>query len=128
MLNKSDYLRNANINHNLRGVSYTSPSARYIVLYTTAPTSAGGGVEVIGAGYERKAVTFSAPSTPGSVSNSAPINYTPTGDWGNIVAVGVQDALSGGNLLYFGPLGTPRLIYAGDNFMFPAGYFVVSET
>lgn len=127
MLNKSDYLRNATINHNLRGVSFTAPTARYLVLYTVAPTSAGGGTEVSGPGYERKAVTFSAPSTPGSVSNTAQISYAPTGDWGAVEAAAVFDALSGGNMLYFGSI-TERVIYAGDDFVFPVGYFVVSET
>lgn len=128
MLNKSDYLRNAIINHNLRGVSFTSPTARYIALFTTAPTSAGGGVEVTGLGYDRKAVSFVAPITPGATSNVSPINYVPTGDWGLVLAVAIFDAPTGGNMLYLGPLATPKEIYAGDNFMYPAGYFTVAET
>ncbi len=129
MLNKSDYLRNAITNLTLRGVSFAAPSARYIALFTTTPTSAGGGVEVTGGGYARLAVTFSAPVTPGATSNNAPLNFsTPTADWGNVVGAAVFDAATAGNMLYFGDLGTARTIYAGDTGVnFPAGYFAVSE-
>lgn len=127
MLNKSDYLRNVVINFSLRGVSPTAPANHYLALFNVAPTSAGGGTEVSGPGYVRKLVTFAAPVTPGAVSNTAQISQAPTGDWNSVEAVGVFDALTGGNMLYFGAI-TPRTVLSGDNFAFPVGYFAVAET
>ena len=38
--------------------SATRPTAWHIALYTSAPSDTGGGTEVSGGGYGRKAVTF----------------------------------------------------------------------
>jgi len=128
MMNKSDYLRNALLNHTLRGVTFTPPGNRYIALFTVAPTSAGGGTEVTGGSYVRKAVAFTVP-TSGNTSNTLAINFdTPTADWGDVVAAALFDALSAGNMLYFGTLGTPRTVYAGDAIRFPVGFFSITET
>lgn len=128
MMNKSDYLRNALVNHTLRGVAYTPPSALYLALFNVTPTSSGGGTEVSGGGYLRRVVTFAAP-TAGSTSNVSTVTFpTPTLDWGNVLGVAVYDALSAGNMLYFGNLGTPKTVYAGEEFYFPSGYFQIDET
>lgn len=127
MMNKSDYLRNALVNHTLRGVAFTPPSAWYIALFNVTPTSAGGGTEVSGGGYVRQAVSFPAP-TAGATSNTLPINFpTPSADWGDIAGAALFDASTGGNMLYFGDLGTLRTVYASDDVFFPAGYFAISE-
>lgn len=128
-MNKSDYLRNLQLNAALRGVSFTAPTAHYIALYTIAETSSGGGVEVLGGGYTRMAATFSAPSGF-TCSNSSPVNFpVPTAEWGLVVSAAVWDSLSAGNMLYFGNLSTPTFVAVGaDNAVFfPTGYFVISE-
>ena len=128
MNNKSDFLRNALVDHTLRGVAYTPPSARYIALFTVAPTSAGGGTEVTGGSYLRQSVAFSAASS-GQSSNTAPVNFpVPSADWGTVIAAALFDASSGGNMLYFGPLGTSKTIYASDSVFFPANYFSITES
>lgn len=128
MMNKTDYLRNALADHVLRGVVYTPPSARYIALFNVTPTSAGGGTEVSGGSYVRQAVTFSA-SASGESHNTVTINYpTPAADWGLVQGVALFDALSSGNMLYFGLLGTAKTVYAGDPLFFPSGYFSITES
>lgn len=127
-MNKSDYLRNALVNHTLRHVAFTSPTAWFIALFNVAPTSAGGGTEVSGGAYVRQAVTFAAPTT-GATSNSGAVNFpTPTADWGDVPACAIFDASSAGNMLYFGPLGTPKTIYTGDVVFFPSGFFALTES
>lgn len=129
-MGKTDYLENALLNHVLRNVSYTSPATVYVGLFTAAPTDAGGGTEVSGNGYARKAVTFGAPSTPGTVSNSAEVTFdtaTPSG-WGTITHFGIFDALSGGNLLRWNALsGGSKTIAAGDAPRFPIGALTCTE-
>jgi len=124
---KSDYLAAAVLNAWLRGVSPTIPSARYLALYTVAPTSAGGGTEISGGGYLREAVTFAAPSG-GVCANTGAVNFpTPTAPWGVVVAVGIFDALSSGNLLYFKTLAVAKAVDAGSPVFFPDGYLTIQE-
>lgn len=128
-MNKSDYLRNLQLNSALRGQSFTVPGAHYLALYTVAETSSGGGTEVAGSGYVRVTVTFSAPSGF-ACSNTSQVSFpTPTAAWGEVVSAAVWDSLSGGHLLYYGDLATHKFVDTGASnaVFFPAGYFVVSE-
>ena len=124
---KSDYLENKILDHVLRGVAYAVPVAVYAALFTVAPTDAGGGTEVAGGGYARKAVTFGA-AAGGSIANSALVDFgTASANWGTVVAVGFFDALSAGNLLYWGTLTTAKAINSGDQANFPVGSLSVAE-
>jgi hypothetical protein len=96
------------------------PTAWYLALYTVAPTDTGGGTEVSGTAYVRKAATFTVSGN--TASNSAAVEWpTAGGSWGTVVAVGVFDALSGGNLIAYGALTTNKTIDTGDVFRIPAG-------
>ena len=96
------------------------PTAWYLALYTVAPTDTGGGTEVSGTEYVRKAATFTVSGD--TASNSAAAEWpTAGGSWGTVVAVGVFDALSGGNLIAYGALTTNKTIDTGDVFRIPAG-------
>lgn len=75
----------------------------YFALFTTAPTAAGGGVEVSAASYARVAVTrgFSFLTNETIAQNLAVILWpTPAESWGTVLALGVYDAATGGNLLF----------------------------
>lgn len=103
--------------------SATRPTAWHLALFTTAPTDAGGGTEVSGGSYARKAVTFSISGTgPTTATNSAAVEFdAASASWGTVVAVGVFDASTGGNMLAWGDLTTSRAISSGDIFRVPAG-------
>jgi hypothetical protein len=117
----SDYYENKIIDHMLRAQAFTPPSTIYLALYTVAPTDAGGGTEVSGGGYARQAITLSAASA-GATSNSADITFpTATADWGTIVAVGIFDISTGGNLLWYGNLTQSKTVNNGDTFKINAG-------
>jgi hypothetical protein len=118
---------NAVIDHFLRNSAQTSPTTVYFALFTVAPTQSGGGTEVTGGSYARIAATFGAPAN-GVSSNSAPVTFpTATASWGTVVAAGIFDALSGGNLLYYGTLGTPKTVGNGDSISFASAAFAVTE-
>lgn len=124
---KSDYLENKLLDHVLRNVAYVAPATVYAALYTVAPTDAGGGTEVSGGAYVRKAVTFGA-AAGGQASNSALVDFgTASANWGNVVAVGILDAAAAGNLLYWGALTAAKTISLGDGATFPIGSLVVAE-
>jgi hypothetical protein len=115
------------LNHFLRNVSQTSPATVYAGLLTVAPTPSTAGTEVSGGSYARVAVTFGAPAS-GVTSNSAPVNFAAaSAPWGTVVAVGIYDALSGGNLLYFGTLGSSKVIGTSDTASFAAAALSITE-
>ena len=122
----STYLQNAIINATLRNTAYTSPTPVYVALSTTTITAAGAITEVSGGSYARQSVTLSAPSS-GATANSANVAFpTATGSWGTITDVGIYDASTGGNLLYFTPLTASKTISSGDIFQISTGNLTVS--
>jgi hypothetical protein len=132
MAGKSDYLENKVLDLLLGAVSYTVPTTVYVALYTAAPTDAGGGTEVSGGGYARVAVTNNTTNFPaasnGSKSNGTTISFpTATADWGTVVAVGIFDAATAGNLLFWANLTTSKTIQNGDTAQFSAGSLSFTE-
>ena len=105
------------------GNAYTAPSTLYVALFTVAPSDTGGGTEVSGGGYTRKTAAFTVSGTnPTTASNTAAIEYpTATANYGTVVAVGVFDAASSGNLLAYANLSTSKVVSSGDIFRFNTG-------
>jgi hypothetical protein len=103
--------------------SATRPTAWYVALYTVAPGEAGGGTEVSGGSYARTAVTFTVSGTaPTTASNSGAVEFpTATGSWGTIVAAGIFDTSTSGNLLAYADLTTSKTVDSGDVLRFNTG-------
>lgn len=123
----SDYLESAWLG-TLKGTAFSVTSGNiHIALYTATPGETGGGTEVSGGSYARQAVAaanWSAVSAgePSIIDNTAVIQFpTATASWGTITSVGVRDALSAGNLLYFGALVASKVVDNGDTFKFNIG-------
>ncbi len=126
MAEMSNFLENALINATLRATTYTSVATVYVSLWTTDPTDAGSGTEVSGGSYARTAVTFGAPSN-GVTTNSADVTFpTATASWGTVGWIGINDALTTGNLLYHSPLDTSKTIDSGDIFKISTGNLSVT--
>lgn len=100
----------------------------YVALYTTSPSDAGGGVECSYAGYARQssAGKWAAPSA-GSVTTNAAILFPSTATGLTIVAFGLFDAVSAGNLLRWATLTSSRTLVAGDAPNWPIGSLVMTE-
>ena len=108
--------------------SATRPTSWYVALYTVAPGESGGGTEVSGGSYARQAGTFTVSGTaPTTASNSGAIEFpTATGSWGTIVAAGIFDASTSGNLIAFADLTASKTIASGDVLRFNAGTLTVT--
>ena len=119
----SDYLENKVLLHVFGGTAYTAPTTLYVALYTVAPSDTGGGTEVSGGGYVRQTSTFNVSGTnPTEATNASAIEYPEaTANYGTVVAVGVFDASSGGNLLAYSTLTASKTIDSGDVFRINAG-------
>lgn len=126
----STYLATALLNAAFRNTPFTSPDTVYLALYTSDPTDEDIGTEVNGGGYARKAITFTAPVVNNGrveISNDTEIVFDiATSDWGTVSHVGVRDAETGGNLLYYGALSTPREILTDDQLRFTAGGLILT--
>lgn len=119
MSNISNYLAAALLNETLRNSNYVPPASVYVALYTSNPTAADTGTEVGGGTYARQVVTFGAPAAEGgkrTVKNAEVVFPVAGEDWGAVTYIGIRDALSAGNLLYFIALDNPRTIFSGDRF------------
>jgi hypothetical protein len=126
MAEMSNYLENALINATLRNTSYTSPTTVYVGLYTTDPGEGNTGTEVSGTSYARQSVTFGSPSN-GVSTNSAAVEFPQAGgSWGTVTHIGILDASTSGNLLYYTALDASKTISTGDVFRIAIGSLSVT--
>lgn len=111
MSSLSDYLEERVLNLIHNGLAF-APPPNWIALFTIAPPDATGGTEVSGGSYSRQRIyesgsplaphwTVAAAADGGFLAqNIQDVAWlAATASWGEIVAVGIFDAGSGGNLL-----------------------------
>jgi hypothetical protein len=129
-----DYL----LGGNLLGVGGgTGPAIWSVALFSVAPSDSGGGTEITGGGYARfplinVSANLPASTVAGGVATKltgTPISWGPaTGaPWPQAVAVGLFDNATGGNLGWYGPLGTPVTVGVGQSLTVAAGSGVFTE-
>lgn len=130
--NMTTYLADKLLAHVLKagaGAAYTQPATVYIGLFTADPTKAGTQTnEVSGGSYARVAVTFGALSTNGvyeECKNALVTFATATANWGTVTHLGIMDASTAGNMLFYGPLTVQKVVSNGDTFSLPANNVVV---
>ena len=114
----SNFLENEILDHLCSKGDYIA-SSMYIALWVGNPGESGGlGSEVSGGGYTRMIMTGAAwdHASVGTILNFVAIQFpTATGYWGNVTHFALFDALSGGNMLMYGPLqGAPISITTGS--------------
>lgn len=124
----TNYTRRKQLEHTLRINAFTMPSALYLGLYIISPTNSYAGVEVSGNGYARVSVTFSELADLVYSNTSALLFEAAEAGWGNIVSIGLFDASSSGNLLYFGNLDEPITIGVNEKLSLPAGSVKVTQS
>lgn len=122
--NLTDYSKKKLLDH-INGVaSFTMPATVYVALFSADPTKAGILTnELTGNGYARKSFTMPAvTSGQASVASNADVVFnTATGTWATATHVGIMDASTAGNMLWFGPLGTAKTVTANDVFRVLSG-------
>ena len=122
----SDYLENKILDHILGKVTYTAPDTVYIGLAAEVSDDGSISGEPTEASYARVAVTNNTTNFPaasnGSKSNGTDIVFgEATGDWGTVNYAFIADADTGGNVLLYGGLTTPKTINSGDIVKFLTG-------
>lgn len=130
MASMTNYLENKLTDQIWRGQAFSFPSTLYIALFTASPADVAGGTEVSGGAYARVGVvaslanfagtqgagtTVASSGTSGTTSNNVAIVFpAPTANWGTVVGIGVLDASTGGNMLFYGDLTAPKAVNNGD--------------
>lgn len=152
MAHMSDFLENKLIDFLLRGQALgitgasaaagTGPTATFFGLLTVNPSDTGGGTEVTGGSYARVSVasslanwagtqaaasTAASSGTGGTTSNNGAVTFpTPTANWGTVTGMGIYDASTAGNLLFWAPLTVNKTVNNGDAApLFPAAAFTL---
>lgn len=134
MTAKSNYLEEEILDHILgKGArDFTSPAALYMAVSTADFTEDGsGGAEPAGAnGYARQSIAFNASGADGATENTAAVTFGPntTSDWGTISHFAIFDALTLGNMLYYGALTASKAVTVDDSLEFAIGDVDIAET
>jgi hypothetical protein len=123
----TDYLEDAVLNYVFRNTGTPTSAAVHLGLFTVAPTDAGGGTEVSGSGYARQSTAFDA-SSGGAITNTAAESFTASGgNFGTVVAVGIFDAATSGNLIAWDDI-TSAIVNDGTTIEFAIGDIDISLT
>lgn len=128
----SDHLENTLINATLRGGSYTG-GAVFAALFTSDPTDAGTGAELVDSGYVRQRAHasvasdgFTVPSN-GSTSNARNLIFPAIVDAQKVITHwGLFDAQNSGNLLYHSSMLNPKTLDPTDVLSFPVGSLIIT--
>jgi len=120
------------LNFLARGVSVSQPAQLYLALYSTNPGDGDTGTEVSYSGYQRQAVSFSAPVISGGaaiIQNSAQIQFgvVPSAA-GSIAYAGLRTAATEGDLVYYGPLAATYDLNQGVQPIIPVNSLSVAES
>lgn len=121
----SDYLENKLVDHVFRNTPYSAPGTVYLALYSSEPGDDNSGSELSGSGYSRQPFTLDEPTNGLSYSSADIVYDTATADWVTATHVGVMDASTGGNLLFYGPLSSAVTVLSGNNFRIPSGNLAI---
>lgn len=134
---KYEYLSQRLLNQIFGGTAYSFPATLYLALFTVAPTISTTGTEATGSAYVRLSITCNTTNWPAisgsttTISNGVLLTMaTATGNWSsssNMTDAGFFDALSSGNLLYWGDLTVAKPVFNGDTPSFAIGALTVQE-
>lgn len=123
------------LDHVFTDPTWTPPTTLYLGLSSTTPTEAGGNVtEPSGGAYARVATTAAdwsaaSGSAPAVKTNTATFTFPlATADWvagANLTHFTLHDAITAGNVIAWGALGTPKPVLNGDTPSFGAGAIVM---
>jgi hypothetical protein len=106
----------------------TKPANVYVALYSTAPTDSTSGTELTGNGYARQVVSFGSASA-GQIGSSGNVTFAANGSsWSTVVAVGLVDASSSGNIMVYGALSPTRTLQDGDTLTFETNNLKVTQS
>lgn len=133
---KSNSVKLQTLLDNLKVVTVLTPPVGsvtvYLALYVTTPGGTNTGTEVSYSGYARQEVIFGNPAMNGinaEMKNTNLIEFpTVPSSSGTFAHIAILTAVSGGTLLYYGPLGSTYTLAQGVKPSVPVGALTVYES
>ena len=132
----STYLEKGVLDHIFMQAALSQPTNVYVALCTAAPADNDTGstiVEPSGNAYARVSTAAADWTVATDASNNTTAENanvitfpTATGSWGTVTHVAICDAATGGNVLAYGTLTTPKAIATDDTASFAAGSLVIT--
>lgn len=122
----------------LRGEDFSVTSSLWIALFRATDGTAlranvvGTALEVTAAGYARAEIRGSTGLTmiapvEGATQVSGVVPWAQAiAPWGTVTFAALMDAATGGNVIVYGALASPKAVDTADVFKIPAGLFTVS--
>lgn len=128
----TSYLRKKVGDYITSGTVYTPPATIYLSQHTGDPTATGSRafeISTSSTGYVRQILSGNlsvVDAVTGLQSLVNVINFSPALiDLGTVSYLGIDDALSGGNMLMFAALSTAQVCNAGSQFQLVAGQLTI---
>lgn len=104
-MNFTDYAVHALLDHITAKSPFTVPAASYIGFYTADPTASGDqSNEVSGGSYARVVIPWITAAGRLISNESAVETPNATASWGTVTHYGILDAITSGNMLFYGVL------------------------
>lgn len=131
---KSNYLSQKVLDAEFGIAAYTFPATCYLALFTASPGPTNTGNEVSGNNYSRVSVAMNSTQwsrTAQTVTNNNLIAFPVfSGNVNTVVAVGIYDAASSGNLLWYADLAAQyqKNFSANDQAVYPAQSISITES
>ena len=126
----SDTYENLVLNHVHKGTAMTQPPGLFLALSIADPGETGAGLsEPAGGAYARVDTSTGVwtAASGGQVKNNTQINFAQaTGNWGLISHVALMTAVTGGTMIWYGPLAVAKTVTNSDQFSFLVNNLVVS--
>lgn len=120
----SNYLETKIVDFWLRSTTQTPPSDVYLALFENDPGEEGTGTETAYTNYARQISIWTPLSVAtGQTKNDAAITFPANGNSSSEVTIShaaILDSATGGNMLLYGPLASPKTLAVGDVLSFAA--------
>jgi len=126
----SNYICNALLDHVFNGVFYTPPTDIYVALSSQDPLDdASGLLEPTGAEYDRRVITFQAPSNHRIIQDQIVVYLQAlSGAWGTMTHYALMDSYTGGQMLAYGSFATPPVVDQYKTLSIPANEIYIDIT
>jgi hypothetical protein len=125
----TNYLELKLLDHSLGTATYTKPTTVYLSLHTSDPGETGSTsaeISTSSTAYARQSITFAAAASGSAASNATVTFSAATASWGTITHIGINDASTAGNMLYYGAVTTSKAIDTGDTFQVTSGNLTIA--
>lgn len=131
---KTSYLRKKVLDHILNKALWTPPTQLWLSLHTGDPTISGSltdEVTMSASQYERQRIDTKMGPVDAITGISLLTDWVTTLaaliEWGTITHIGISDATTGGNMLYYGQLTAAQTTTIGQAFQLAPGQLSIQE-